>query len=132
MKTIFITSFHILISRNIIASPAMDILRRDQNLRIIILVPERKREFFERTFGGGNVIIVGVRALAGRRDGYLRYCALASVKTHSLDLKRHTELAASGAVLSRLIAGSRFVQGLVRALDQFLLRKTGFKELFEG
>lgn len=59
MKTIFITSFHLLISRNILATDILKTLR-ESGAKIVIVVPSYKKEYFEKTFGGGNVIVEGV------------------------------------------------------------------------
>lgn len=59
MKTLFITSFHPMISRNILASGVLDILKKE-NIRIVLIVPDYKKEYFEKTFRGGNLIVEGV------------------------------------------------------------------------
>src|SRR3989338_9122603 len=57
-KTIFINSFHVLVSRNILASPFFDLLKKD-GWKIVVVMPEKKREDFERGFGGENVFFEG-------------------------------------------------------------------------
>ena len=59
-KTIFITSFHAHISRNILATDALSILKAENNLRLVIVVPDYKIDYFKTHFGGGNVFIEGV------------------------------------------------------------------------
>ncbi|MBI2024655.1 MAG: hypothetical protein HYT03_01000 [Candidatus Harrisonbacteria bacterium] len=59
-KTVFITSFFGLISRNILATDTLKILRRDPNLRIVIVAPEKKRENYQKEFGGENVIVESI------------------------------------------------------------------------
>lgn len=60
MKTIFITSFHSHISRNILLSDFFERLRAKKDLRIILVVPIFKAEYFKRTFGGENIFVEGV------------------------------------------------------------------------
>jgi len=60
MKTIFITSFHSHISRNILLSDFFEKLKSEPNTRIVIIVPKHKREYFEKNFGARNVIVEGV------------------------------------------------------------------------
>lgn len=67
MKTIFLTSFHVLISRNILMTPVLKALT-DAGNRVVILVPDYKEEYFEKAFGGENVIIEGVKAYTFSRS----------------------------------------------------------------
>lgn len=69
MKTIFITSFHLLISRNILSTPILTIL--SQHVRVVVLVPDYKAEYFRKAFGGQNIIVEGVAAnqASKRRSG---------------------------------------------------------------
>ncbi len=59
-KTIFITSFHPHISRNILQTRAFEILQQTSNLRIVLIVPEYKRDYFQQEFGKDNVLVEGV------------------------------------------------------------------------
>lgn len=59
MKTIAITSFHTLISRNILATPFFDSLKSRKDLRIVLVVPNFKAKFFEERFGGENIFVYG-------------------------------------------------------------------------
>lgn len=61
MKTIFITSFHILIGRNILATDALKLLTA-RGIRIVLIVPDYKKEYFEKHFTMPGVIIEGVPA----------------------------------------------------------------------
>ncbi len=60
MKTIFVTSFHPHISRNILSTSAFSALRENADLRVVILVPSYKAEYFKSNFGGENIVIEGV------------------------------------------------------------------------
>ncbi|MBI2055591.1 MAG: glycosyltransferase, partial [Candidatus Sungbacteria bacterium] len=60
-KTIFITSFHVLISRNILSTAIIPILQWG-GVRIVVLVPEYKKDYFEKHFAGSNIIIEGIPA----------------------------------------------------------------------
>ena len=70
MKTIFLTSFHVLIGRNILATDALRLLT-DREIRIILIVPDYKKDYFEKQFGHTGVVVEGVpvygysRTLAG-------------------------------------------------------------------
>lgn len=58
MKTIFITSFHPAISRNILATNVLNILV-EKNIRVVIFVKRYKVDYFKKTFNYPNVIIEG-------------------------------------------------------------------------
>lgn len=66
-KTIFITSFFGLIGRNILATNFLKILRNQPDLRIVIFVPEKKKDQYDKYFGGGNVVVEGVKELPESR-----------------------------------------------------------------
>ncbi|MEK7502869.1 MAG: CDP-glycerol glycerophosphotransferase family protein [Patescibacteria group bacterium] len=60
MKTLFVTSFHPHISRNILSTEVLEKFKKTPGLRVVILAPSYKKEYFEKNFGGGNVAIEGV------------------------------------------------------------------------
>src|SRR3989338_2820081 len=60
MKTIFITSYHAHISRNILLTDAFSLLKSRSDLKIVLLVPDYKVNYFKKNFGGGNVLVEGV------------------------------------------------------------------------
>lgn len=59
MKTIFLSSFHALISRNILQTDILPILT-EKDVRIVLLVPEPKLEYFKENFSGENVVVEAV------------------------------------------------------------------------
>lgn len=67
MKTIFLTSFHVLISRNILMTPVLKMLT-DAGVRVVILVPDYKEDYFRKTFGGNNIIIEGIKSYVFSRS----------------------------------------------------------------
>lgn len=58
-RTIFITSFHPLISRNIVATPIPRALA-DAGCHVVILVPSYKKEYFRERYSAPHVTIEGV------------------------------------------------------------------------
>lgn len=60
MKTIFITSFHPHISRNIIATEAFRLVAAEKDIRIVLLCPDYKKGYFEKNFSGENVLVEGI------------------------------------------------------------------------
>lgn len=59
MKTIFLTAYHGFIARNILNTDVLKRLRAEPSVRIVIFAPPLKKEWFERYYGGPNVIIEG-------------------------------------------------------------------------
>ncbi len=68
MKTVFITSFHPHISRNIFSTDVLAMLKAENNLRIVIICPNYKVDYFQKNFASpseasakeGRVIVEGV------------------------------------------------------------------------
>lgn len=60
MKTIFVTSFHPHISRNILGTEVLENFKKTTDLKVVILSPFYKKDFFEKNFSGDNIIIEGV------------------------------------------------------------------------
>jgi len=60
MKTVFISSFHSFISKNILNTDVLRSLRDDRGLRVVIFVPAHKADFFRRNYAGGNVVVEGI------------------------------------------------------------------------
>ena len=60
MKTVFVTSFHPHISRNILSTDALATVQSAPDTRVVLVVPDYKKEYFASRFGGEHVIIEGV------------------------------------------------------------------------
>ncbi|MFH1393060.1 MAG: CDP-glycerol glycerophosphotransferase family protein [Patescibacteria group bacterium] len=60
MKTVFLTCFHPFISKNILNTDVFKILMARKDLKIILLVPEHTKKFFEKNYGSENVLIEGI------------------------------------------------------------------------
>lgn len=61
MKTLFVTSFHSYVSRNIHSTDFLVHLKAQRDVRVVMLVPQYKIAFFKECFEGGNVEVVGVK-----------------------------------------------------------------------
>jgi CDP-glycerol glycerophosphotransferase (TagB/SpsB family) len=58
-NTVIISSFHPLVSRNILLSGILDLLTQ-KNIQIIILCPQNKKNYFDESFLGTNIKVVGI------------------------------------------------------------------------
>ncbi|MBI2055483.1 MAG: CDP-glycerol glycerophosphotransferase family protein [Candidatus Sungbacteria bacterium] len=128
MKAILITSFHPLISRNILSTPLIDLLISG-GVRVILAVPENKTGFFESEFIRDGVSVAGVSRDLTRRDRILRYLALAALGTRALAIKRKSDMGGSGALLTRLIANRPLARRAIRALDAVITPRGRFSAL---
>lgn len=59
-RTIFISSFFGLISRNILSTDTLKILRENKELRIVVLVPPSKKDLYQKIYGGDNVFFESI------------------------------------------------------------------------
>ena len=60
MKTIFVTVFHSFISKNILNTDVFKNILQTEDLRIVLLVPFNKKDFFENIYSEKNIIIEGI------------------------------------------------------------------------
>ncbi len=133
MKTIFITSFHSLISRNILQTEILPILIKS-NVRVVLIVPEQKISFYKKHFGNKSIIIKGVSIPKKRFENILYFISLSlvGVNNHIVDdLKTERRylkyyLAHSVNLLSRFF----FLHKFLRFITKVYLRVDTFDLLF--
>lgn len=71
MKTVFLTSFHAVVPKNILNSGVLDSLSK--NSKVILFVLKDREDYFRNTYQGKNVIIEGVdlnREVRSRRNKF--------------------------------------------------------------
>lgn len=89
-KTIFITSFQGLISR-VLASGFLAKLRARSGLRIVLLVPDFKKEYFQTVFGSRGVIVEGVsKGILPRRAYLFHKLSFVLLNTRTMRLTRRS------------------------------------------
>lgn len=130
MKTIFITSFHVLVSRNILLSPFFGKIL-ESGFRIVILVPKKKETYFKKTFGQPGVVIVGLENKLNRLDDFFKDLALAAVKTSSLRTMRRRKMGIERPIFQRLFFFAPLVRPLIPVLYRLLMSNNSFAKLFE-
>lgn len=128
MKTVIVTSFHPLISRNILST---DIISKliSSGIRVVVLCPLKKVEFFTAEFQSRGVEISAIDTAPSWYDSFLRILAISGLNTQTLKIKRKTEMKGRGAVLSLFLSG-KIGCLVVRKLSNFLTRTMRFKEIF--
>ncbi|OGG63398.1 hypothetical protein A3D66_02105 [Candidatus Kaiserbacteria bacterium RIFCSPHIGHO2_02_FULL_50_9] len=90
LQTIFITSFHGLVSR-VLACGLLEKLTADK-LRVVLFVPDFKKDYFVATFGFlPNLVIEGVsRELLPRRTRFFQNLTLVLLDTETMRLTRRS------------------------------------------
>lgn len=137
MSSLFLTSFHPLISRNILMGDVLPRFARER--RVVIFVPAHKADYFRERFAGPRVVIEGVPTELGRRDLLFRRLALALTPTRDLAIKKRVEFARDRRLFSylastipALLCGrSRVCVRLLRALDRRTAKERTFTDFFE-
>src|SRR3989344_5007314 len=105
-KTIFITSFHPLISRNILSTPLIGRLIGENGLRVVVIAPQKKKSFFERELSGSGAVLEFVNTRLQLRDKLLRYLSLAALDSRSLKIKRSSKMRTTSAFFGKIAANS--------------------------
>jgi len=145
MKTLFITSFHSFISKNILNTDVLRTLRDERDLRIVIFVQNHKAEFFRKNYAGGNVVVEGVdvaRITASKVKILLVRLLFLMIDSHYTSYKRIERFDARPGALARIkyyihfalvriLSGSKTLNGLARTLYRHLAPKGFFAEHFE-
>ncbi len=138
-KTIFISAFNPFILRNVLIGGSLKELSRNLS-KIVILVPEYKKDFFQKEIGNNQVIIQGVQAgQISRQDTIFRFINSSLVPSQTLLLHKKEQLAKGGRklrfwvsfILMRVI---RLIPGMIKLSqlsDYLTMRKDYYHHLFE-
>ncbi len=137
MHSILVTAFNPFISRNLFTGDFFKELKSQNNLKIILVVPDYKKEFFEKNFGGGNVVVEGVAvASPSRREVFFKYLASSLAWTRTILIHKREKLAKDKKILRFLfslflmaIGGLAIPRKICRAFDYWLDNEGKFKEL---
>lgn len=141
MRTIFITSFHPHISRNVLATSAFSLLKARGDVKIVLVVPAYKTQYFSERFGGVNVAVEGVqlyRASRTTRGLFFKKLAIflfdsesaRNRKRYDYYLQRKMFRYVASLALG-VIGRSASVRGIARALDLWLSPKGFFDPLLD-
>lgn len=141
MKTIFITSFHPHISRNILSTPVFERLKEQSDLRVVLIVPDYKTAYFKEVFGGDRIIVEGIRPyLANKttRGIIFKRLGMHLCPTDTVRLRRqfkffsdHKRGFFACAWVVGLLGRSLQVRQIVRALDLRISPKGFFADLLD-
>ncbi len=95
MKTIFISSYHPFISKNILNTGVFGILKQRKDLKIVILAPAILKDFFENNYRSDNVIIEGIDLSPfskSRLNNFFSKAAFLFIYSHWIRRKRRDYL----------------------------------------
>ncbi|MDP3770365.1 MAG: CDP-glycerol glycerophosphotransferase family protein [bacterium] len=140
MKTIFFSCFHPYTSRNILSTDAFRLLAQERDVRIVLFVHSRKKDFIERLFGASNVIVEGISLDAPSRTKttlIMKRVAKYCLNSHSVRIQRYMKWRFEKKYayffvgpLAWLVSASSLLRRLMRAMDYFFAEKDRYKEYF--
>lgn len=139
MKTTFITSFHGLISR-VLQSGILDYLQEKKDLRIVILVPDFKKDYFLEKFSKRkNVVIEGISDKTLPRRAYIFHklsFVLLDTKTMRLTRRsfrgyKHFYEFVVAQFVASFLGRWKFVRNLFRAINYYFSGKSMFDFYFD-
>jgi len=138
-KTIFITSFHGLVSR-ILESGVLEHLLKQEDICVVIFVPDFKKDYFEKVFGfKPNVFIEGIgRDILPRRTHFFHRLSSPLLNTKTMSLTRRS-FRGYRKVHERIIAQTiatffgrwSFVRNAFRAVNYYFPGKPVFHSYFD-
>ena len=139
MKTVFLTIFHGHIARNFLLTPVLSLLKSHRDLRVVLLVPAIKKDFYEKKFAGGNIIVEGVPVMVPvKLDLFFRSLYFFCVDTATVRLIQGEQFLVSrryfryytNRFLTKIFGNSRFLRMGIRSLDAALVKPHDFSKLF--
>src|SRR3989344_2153030 len=133
MKTVVISSFHPLISRNILETSVLSRIA-ERGIRIVLLVPEAKKEYFVREFGT-VAIVEGINVQKKRFENLLYSLSLSLVDVHNHvvdDWKVQGRYAKyyTAHLLHALFSRFFVLHLCMRCIAHFYMRKVVFDRVF--
>ena len=137
MKTIFITCFTGLITRNILSTDAFDLLRVHPDLRIVIIAPESRAAILRREYGGPSVSVAAVAAVPLDSPTKLWWVLATNLlATGTRRVQRRAKLERDGGQLEYVLSGfvgwlgrSPIIRRLFRGLTRWLPERDAIRDL---
>lgn len=141
MKTIFISCFHPYTSRNILSTDIYRELVKRDDLRIVLFVHSRKKEYITQTFSAPHLIVEGINldAPSKRRATLImkriaKYCVDSDTVRIQRSLKWRFEkkyFYLGIALLASAVSASSSLRAFLRWLDFRVAQKDRFRSYFE-
>lgn len=130
MRTIFITCFHPLASRNILSAPFFGMLTNTPNTHVVLIVPFAKKEFFEQFYKKENVIVEGVARKLTEADYLFKDFAAAAIRTRTRKLIRKMRLGHERWNALRIFFWAPLLRPIITRLYTLLMPKRRYADVF--
>ena len=130
MKTVLITSFHNFTARNILGAPFLKMLT-GRGIRAVIIVPEGKVLFYEKEFGGENIVVHGVPGRLRRTDVFFKSFGMAAMRTRSLNIMRQKNIGVEPRILQKLFFWAPLFKRCIPFLYKHGVSKNAYADIFE-
>lgn len=146
MKTLFITAFHPFISKNILNTNVFKILKNQNGLRVVLLVPARKKEFFETNYASNNITVEGINLAPfsnSRSNSFFSKMAFFFIYSQWIRYKKRPDYFNAHPrfynffkfytrlTLTRLLSGHKTINRIFRFFDWHFSPSDFFKEQFD-
>ena len=140
MRTIFVSSFEEIETKNILRTPILPTLLREPDTRIVLFVHDSRRVAYHKEEINDPRIIYEIvpKPRVKGLDAFFRRFKFLLLKTKTTDIRRRMHYDDSGnhlaywggLLLNRIVAHS-YILGLTRKLDYALIRNDIYNEYFE-
>ncbi|AKM83786.1 TPA: hypothetical protein DCZ46_00400 [Candidatus Campbellbacteria bacterium] len=144
-KVLFITSFHGIISKNILNSDVFKVLKSDNNLEIVVFVPEHKKKLFEKYYSSEKVVFEGVnprKISQNRINVFFSRISLLLINSHYLWYKKREKINRSKSLIiflkyfykitfTKFFASSKIAKKIFRFFDYLFVPKNFLAEYFD-
>lgn len=111
--------------------PLLGLFKKESNLRVVLIVPEGKKDFFEKEFGGKNVIVYGLKGCLRRIDDFFKDFAHAAVNTKSHRIMRSMNFGFEYPITQKLFIWAPLFRKLVPLLYSWLMPQNMFREVLD-
>ncbi|MDP7196645.1 MAG: CDP-glycerol glycerophosphotransferase family protein [SAR202 cluster bacterium] len=137
-KTIFITSFHGLVSR-VLESGILRELEKSESVQIVIFVPDFKKDYFQERFGNfNNITIEGVKKdILPKRADFFQKLSFVLLDTRTMKIIRKSFRGYNSkwkyivAQSISTLGGFRFIRELFRAVNYYFSGESVLDYYFE-
>lgn len=145
MKTLFITAFQSFISKNILNTDVLKLIGNGQDLRVVIFVPKKKASFFEKYYGGENILVEGIdipSITKSKTNTFFHKLFFLMIDSHYIWYKREDRRNTSPGIkgwikyyyhfgVVKILSKMRFLNPVVRYLSFYLSPKNLLNTYFE-
>ncbi len=140
MKTLLITSFHPVVLRNLLMTEALSLLMARTDVRVVVLVPGYKKEYFAAQLQYPNLIVEGITLGSPSKQFVtliIKRLAKLSIDTASAKIQRRMKWEREGkwwyyaaAAVPAWLSRHGWYRAALRYADRVLTATNRYEELF--